>query len=472
MSANPEIDSESFRDRIATAEKSGKRIWLFPQKPKGKLYNARQAVALLLLAFLFFGPFIRFNGEPLLLLNVFERRFIFFGLVFGLQDFYILAIAALSFFIFVILFTAVLGRLFCGWICPQTIFMEMVFRRIDYWIDGNPRNQKKLDRADWGINKLSRRILKHFIFFILSVVICNMFLAYMIGAMKTIELISQPPWANLPAFIAMSILSFLFYGVFAWFREQACTLVCPYGRLQSVLIDSNTVAVAYDYKRGEPRRKLSRSEFTGSAGDCIDCKACVKVCPTGIDIRDGTQLECVNCTACIDACNGVMAKVKRPRGLIRYSSENGISGVREKLFSGRVYVYTAALILLASLTVGLAASRSDIDTIILKALGTSFIEGESNSIRNLYTVKFANKTSQKAKVSLRLKSPPGGSLTMVGDDIAVEAQETAESAFFVDFPREKLFSGSFLIIIEVLKDNEVIDEKTTSFAFTSQGGKP
>lgn len=471
MPADPEIDSESFRDRIATAEKSGKRIWLFPQKPKGKLYNARQGVALLLLAFLFSGPFIRLGGDPLLLLNVFERRFVFFGFVFGPQDFYILVIATLAFFIFIVLFTAVLGRLFCGWICPQTIFMEMVFRRLDYWIDGNPRNQKKLDRAPWGISKISRRILKHAVFFILSVLICNMFLSYIIGAEKTIELISRPPWVNLSAFAAMSILSFLFYGVFAWFREQACTLVCPYGRLQSVLIDSNTIAVAYDYKRGEPRRKLSRNEPANNAGDCIDCKACIRVCPTGIDIRDGTQLECVNCTACIDACNSVMAKVKRPRGLIRYSSENMISGAGKKLISGRVYVYAAAMVLLVSLTVGLTASRSDLDTVILKALGTTFIEGQGNSIRNLYTVRVINKTSEKVNVSLRLKSPPGGTLSMVGDDIVIEARETVESAFFVDFPGDKLLSESFLIVIEVLKNNQVIDEKMTSFAFKNQSGK-
>ncbi|MCK5124668.1 MAG: cytochrome c oxidase accessory protein CcoG [candidate division Zixibacteria bacterium] len=457
------MDKESFRDSIATADPKGRRLWVYPGKPKGRLYTARSIVAYALLAFFFITPFLKFNGHPIILLDVLERNFIIFGLIFKPQDFYILVLVALTLLVFIVLFTAVFGRLFCGWVCPQTIFLEMVFRRIDYWIDGRPGQQKKLDKAPWGFKKIFKRFLKHSIFMGVSIIICHFSLAYIIGIDGTLALVTQPPWNHSTGFIAMITFCFLFYGVFSWFREQACTLVCPYGRLQSVLIDSNSIIVAYDYNRGEPRGKYIKGKENNSLGDCIECQACVRVCPTGIDIRNGTQLECVNCSACIDACNSVMRKTKRPEGLIRYTSENSLSEVTKPKSTGRIIVYSVVLILLLSLSLSLLTARTNIEAIILRAPGSLYFEGDNNAIQNLYTVKLSNKTFEEIPLSFRLKEPTDGTLSMVSGMIVLEPEEITESAFLVDFPRKQLFGSSVMITIEVISRDEVIDEITTSF---------
>lgn len=457
------MDTESFRDKIATADTKGKRIWVFPNKPEGRLYTYRSILAYCLLAFFFIAPFLHLNGHPLILLNILERNFVLFGLVFRPQDFHIIVLAALSLFVFIVLFTAVFGRFFCGWVCPQTIFLEMVFRRIEYWIDGSPGKQKKLTNASWGIKKISKRFLKHSIFFGISIVICHYFLAYIIGVNKTVALATQPPWNHFSGFFPMLIFCIVFYGVFSWFREQVCTFVCPYGRLQSVLVDSNSIIVAYDYKRGEPRGKFVKGAKNSNLGDCIDCQACHRVCPTGIDIRNGTQLECVNCTACIDSCNSIMLKIKRPEGLIRYTSENRLSGVKKPIFTGRIIIYSIVFTLLLSLTVGLLLTRADIETIILRAPGSLYYEGDNNTIKNLYTVKMNNRTSEEIPISFRLAAPAGGSLAMIAGEIVVKPEEITESAFFVEIPPRQLHSSAIMITIEVVSGNTVIDEITTSF---------
>jgi len=457
------VDTESFRNSIATADKKGCRIWVYPTKPKGRLYNARSIVAYFLLAFFFIAPFLKISGHPIILLNILERHFIIFGLIFKPQDFFIFVLVALSMLVFVVLFTAIFGRLFCGWVCPQTVFLEMVFRRIDYLIDGNPGQQKKLDKAFWGFKKIYKRLLKHSIFIAISLIINHFFLAFIIGMDSTIDLISQPPWNHSSGFIAMMVFTFLFYGVFSWFREQACTLVCPYGRLQSVLIDSNSIIVAYDYKRGEPRGKYVKNNPNSDLGDCIDCRACVKVCPTGIDIRNGTQLECVNCTGCIDACNNIMKKTNRPEGLIRYTSENRLLGAKKQKITGRLVIYTAVLTLLLSLSISLLTARTKIEATILRASGSLYYETENNTIRNLYTAKLTNKSFEKTPIIFRLKAPPNGSLSMVAGEIILESEQITESVFYVDFPENQLHGTSIMIIIEIVSGEVIIDEITTSF---------
>lgn len=399
----------------------------------------------------------------MLLLNILERQFVIFGLIFMPQDFHLFVLALLSFVVFIVLFTAIFGRIFCGWICPQTVFLEMVFRKIDFWIDGNPSQQKKLASAPWGPAKLFKRIFKHGLFIILSLVICNYFMAYIIGAGRTIEIVTHSPIHHPAGFVAMMVLSLLFYGVFSWFREQACTIVCPYGRLQSVLIDSNTIVVAYDYKRGEPRGKLASGVRSEGNGDCIDCYACLRTCPTGIDIRNGTQLECVNCTACIDACNDIMKKSNRPSGLIRYSSESKLSGEKKKKFNGRLIIYSIILTFLLSLAIGLLGSRSIVEAIILRAPGTLYFESENDAIKNLYTVKLTNKTFKPLSVEFRLKSPAGGKLSLVGNEIVLKPEQITETALFVDIPRQYIFNNSIMIVIEIVVEGKVIDEITTSF---------
>ena len=318
-------NNDHFRDQISTVDKSGNRVWIYPKKPTGKFTKYRIWLSYFYFIILFGLPFIKINGEPYILLNIIERKFIIFGLHFGPQDFYLFAIAMLIFLVFIILFTVVFGRLFCGWVCPQTIFMEMLYRRIEYAIDGDYHAQKKLDAADWNSDKIIKRVSKQVIFFGIAVLISNTFLAYIIGLDEVIKIIKEPISLHTGGFIAMIVFSFIFYIVFARLREQVCTTICPYGRLQGVMLDNKSLVVAYDFVRGEPRGKIQKNKtifqpaavtadvaeedyFTSvqsKLGDCIDCKLCIHVCPTGIDIRHGTQLECVNCTACMDACDDV-----------------------------------------------------------------------------------------------------------------------------------------------------------------------
>ena len=311
-------DQEHFRDSIGTINEEGKRSWVYPKKPVGKRYEYRKLVSYVLLIFLFGAPFIHINGNQFLMFNVLERRFNIFGFPFWPQDFHLFVIIMITGVVFVVLFTVAFGRLFCGWICPQTIFMEMVFRRIEYWIEGDRGKQMRLDKMPWNAEKLRKRITKWSIFFIISFLIANVFLAYLIGSERLIQYITDGPANHVGTLISLLIFTSVFYFVFAWFREQVCIIVCPYGRLQGVLLDNKSIVVAYDHKRGEKeagRAKFKKSEDRAATGkgDCIDCAQCVQVCPTGIDIRNGTQLECVNCTACIDACNQMMEAVNLPK---------------------------------------------------------------------------------------------------------------------------------------------------------------
>src|SRR5690606_5213797 len=306
---------QSFRDKVATVDKSGKRVWIYPHKPSGKLFNARTILSVIYLIVFFALPFIKYNGQPIFLLNIIERKFILFGQIFWPQDFFIFGLGMVVFIVFIALFTLVFGRVFCGWACPQTIFMEMVFRKFEYWIEGDAPRQKMLNKAPWNTEKIVKKFSKWIIFWLISFLIANTFLAYIIGIDELKKIITEPVSEHMGGFTAIVIFTSVFFFVYAWFREQVCTAVCPYGRMQGVLLDRDSIVVAYDYVRGEPRAKFKKNKER-TQGDCIDCFQCVKVCPTGIDIRNGTQLECVNCTACIDACNHMMEAVGLPTGLI------------------------------------------------------------------------------------------------------------------------------------------------------------
>ena len=301
------------------------------------------------------------------------------------------------------------------------------------------------------------------IFFAISFVIGNTFLAYIIGIDALRDIVTDPPLQHVAGLVAMIIFSVLFYGVFAWFREQACTIVCPYGRLQSVLLDNNSILVAYDKKRGEPRAPMGRNQQRAGVGDCVECNACVAVCPTGIDIRNGTQLECVNCTACIDACNRTMRKVSLPEGLIRYSSENGIKGGKTFQITGRIVIYSVVFTILTALLSFLMITRTDVETTILRTPGGLYQETEDGMIRNLYSVKVVNKTHNPVPVTFRLKAPAGGTITMVGPEVTVAPDGLAESALFIDIPARQLFAPSTLVTIEIVQDGEVIDEINSAF---------
>lgn len=405
-------EEEIFRDRIATVDENGKRIWVYPKKPAGWYYDKRKLVSYVLLIVLFVIPFIKVEGEPFMMFNVTKAKFILFGQIFWPQDLYIFALALIIGVVFVIFFTIIFGRLFCGWICPQTLFMEFVFRQVEYWIDGDFTHQRKLDKAPWTNEKIFKRILKHTIFLIISFAVANVFLAYIISADELWKIISEPISQHIVGFIALVAFTIAFYFVFARLREQVCTTICPYGRLQGVLLDENSMVIAYDYVRGEKeagRAKFRKNEDREELGkgDCIDCNQCVLVCPTGIDIRHGTQLECVNCTACIDACDHMMESVGLPKGLIRYESEKGIKEGIPFRFTTRIKAYSIVLVVLLTTMFTLLITRQDFNTRIMRQRGTTFQTTEDGQVSNIFEIYILNKTRKTYDITLKLEGDHG-----------------------------------------------------------------
>ena len=468
--ANSEKD---FRDKVSTVDSLGRRIWIYAKKPFGKYYNRRKVVGYTLLLLLFVMPLIKVHGEPLLLFNVLQGKFIIFSLVFTAQDMHMFALTMLILMVFIVLFTVVFGRLFCGWVCPQTVFMELVFRRIEYFIEGDAQQQIKLNKSPWTSKKIVKKISKHFIFFAIALVIANLFLSYIIGVEEVYKIIKDPIVNHLSGFASMIIFSLLFYGVFAFFREQVCVAVCPYGRLQSVLLTSSSVVVIYDWIRGEPRGKMKKlktdpssfnSESPAVLGDCVDCNLCVKVCPTGIDIRNGTQLECVNCTACMDACDQVMSKIGREEGLIRYDAYDNIGKVKQKLIDSRVMAYTAVLALLLLLQSFLLLNRSSAELVIQRTSGVLFQRNDDGTISNLYNYQIINKTSHLiSDLELKIKEKKA-LIKEIGIVNDVAMQETATGSFFIIIPENELTGHKNEITIELYIENELIDKITTNFS--------
>lgn len=464
MSVTQFKPDDSYRDSIATVDAEGHRVWLYPKKPVGRLYNLRKWLSYGLLALLFAGPWLRIGGLPVLMLNLPARRFIIFGQIFWPQDFFILLLASLTFLVFIILFTVVYGRAFCGWVCPQTIFLEMVFRRIEYWLEGDAPQQKALDRAAWTWNKIWRKTTKHALFLVISFLIANTFLAYIIGTEELVRIITDSPAEHLGGLTSMVLFTGVFYAVFARFREQVCTIACPYGRLQGVLLDKDSLVVAYDYRRGEQREKLRKNQVR-TAGDCIDCHQCVQVCPTGIDIRNGaTQLECVNCTACIDACNRMMDLAGLPQGLIRHASVNNIAeGTRFRL-TGRVKAYSAVLVLLLAVLTGLLVSRSNVQATVLRTPGQLFQKTPQGTITNLYNISVINKTNAPYPLTLRVLEPAQGRISLVGGQgLKLPAQGIVEGVFFAELPRTALHRTNQPLRIGLYSGNRLIAETSTKF---------
>ena len=462
-------ENEVFRDSIATVDSEGKRSWVFPKKPSGRFYKYRSYVSYFLLAFLLAAPFIKINGNQFLLFNVLERKFNIFGFPFWPQDFHLLVISMITGVVFVILFTVVFGRIFCGWICPQTIFLEMVFRKIEYWIDGDRGKQIRLDKQPWNAEKIRKRLLKWFIFFIISFMIANVFLAYLIGGDKLISYITGNPLDNISTLIALLIFTSVFYFVFAWFREQVCIIACPYGRLQGVLLDNKTINVAYDHKRGE--REEGRSKFKKNEdrealgkGDCIDCKQCVVVCPTGIDIRNGTQLECVNCTACIDECDHIMESVGLPKGLIRYASEDNIAKKKPFQFTVRMKGYSAVLFILTGILIGMLFLRNDVEATILRLPGQLYQHKENNIISNVYTYKVINKTSKNIKdISYKILSHKGKIELVSHSNFMVPKRGLAEGTLFIEINASALKGDKDKLEIGVFSGDKLIETTSTNF---------
>ncbi|MBG9378121.1 cytochrome c oxidase accessory protein CcoG [Panacibacter sp. DH6] len=455
-------EEESFRDHLATVDKKGKRNWIYAYQPKGRLYNIRTVLSIFYFL-LFFGlPFVHLNGRPLFMFNIPQAKFILFGKVFWPQDFFILGLGMVTFIFFIILFTASFGRLFCGWACPQTNFMEMMFRKIEYLIEGDAAHQKILAKEPWHSKKVVKKLLKHVVFYLLSFIIANFFLAYIIGIKDLEKIITEPVSQHVGGLTAIMIFSGVFYGVYAFFREQACTVVCPYGRLQGVLLDKNSMIVAYDYKRGEPRG-VDKKNSEVQHGDCIDCFQCVKVCPTGIDIRNGVQLECVGCTACIDACNNIMEKLGKPHGLIRYASENSIANGEPLKYTPRMKMYTALCGLVVIILSAILFTRKDIDTTVMRTPGILYQERGTDSISNLYNIKLANKTLDELHVTVKLEDAQG-SVQLVGKPyVNVAGEGQGSGSFFVVLPAKNITARKTAVKLGLYQGDKKITAITTSF---------
>jgi cytochrome c oxidase accessory protein FixG len=338
--------------------------------------------------------------------------------------------------------------------------MEMVFRKIEYWIDGDGPQQRKLASAPWTLNKISKRTFKYFIFYLISFLIGNTFLAYITGSDHVIKIVREPINNHLGGFIAMIIFSGIFFFVFAYLREQVCIAICPYGRLQGVLLDANSIVVTYDHVRGEPRTKLSREKISG--GDCIECKQCLYVCPTGIDIRNGTQLECTNCTACIDACDDIMAKINRPKGLIRYGSYNGILSGNKKIWTSRVKAYSLLLVLLISILGILLGTRGNIELTVMRTPGLLFQESPDGKISNLYNFQLANKTNKPIPVKM-VTTTKGASIKMIGTLALLPEAEVSKGSFFIYLPKSKLTDRKTEVNISIMQGDKILTSITTNF---------
>ena len=460
------VEAETFRDSVGTMDTTGKRKWVYPRKPKGKYTNYRLLVSILLLIIYFSIPFIKINGNPVLLINIIERQFYILGQPFYPQDFFILALGAITSLVFIILFTVAFGRIFFGWICPQTIFLEMIFRKIEYAIEGDRNKQIRLDNQAWDSEKIWKRSLKWFSFMLISLIITHIMFMYIVGYEEVFNIMQQGPFEKPTNFLVMVLFTAAFYFVFAWFREQVCTMVCPYGRLQGVLIDKETINVLYDYKRGENRSKWKKGEDRRAAGkgDCIDCKQCVVVCPTGIDIRDGLQMECVNCTACIDACDEVMVKVGLPTGLIRYASEREIEEQAKFKFTTRMKAYTVVLAILTGFLGFLLYNRGEMEAKFLKQPGSSFFIRDGK-ITNTYNYTFLNKSNETKTVIIKIIEPKNGEITSsAANRIILKRDAMIKGTVNVSFPESQIKLSKQNLTLGVYDMNgELLDSYTTYF---------
>lgn len=456
------LEHDSFRDHLSTVAEDGKRKWVYPTKPKGKWFKKRTAVAIFFYAIFFILPFVYVKGRPVFLFNFPEGKFILFGFAFWPQDFFIFGLIMMAGILFIAIFTNAFGRIFCGWICPQTIFMEMLFRRVDYLVLGDAQKQRLLGKAKWTGEKIKKYSLRYGIYLILSFIIANTFLSYIIGVEELKKIITEPLSMHIGGFSAIVIFTLVFFSVYAFLREQVCTNICPYGRLQGVLLDKNSVIVAYDYKRGEPRAKYKKGSYEG-LGDCIDCNQCVNVCPTGIDIRNGTQLECINCTACIDACNFIMEKIDRPKGLIRFDSENNIAeGIRFK-FNTKLKAYSAVLAVILVAITALLITRKNVDGTLMRTSGMLYQERGTDSVSNLFNIKLTNKTMHTYAIDLKPENFTGR-IEMVGKNlIEIKPEQQIAATFFIVMPRKAIAERKQKVKISLFNKEEKVNTMTSTF---------
>ena len=442
---------------LTTLDRDGKRRWMYPRVSKGRFLTLRRVVAYVLIAIFTVIPYIKIGDVPFVMLDVVHRKFIIFSYTFFPTDGILLAILLVSFFLSIFFITAVLGRVWCGWACPQTVYMEFLYRPIERLLSGTSGKGGMPTKtvAGWRI------LLKYVLFFVVSCYLAHTFLAYFVGVDALWGWIFGSPFEHPVAFLVMAVTTFLMMFDFAFFREQLCIIACPYGRFQSVLLDRNSLIVSYDTNRGEPRGKMVRRKSTQAdgedvslpvMGDCIDCTMCVQTCPTGIDIRDGLQFECVSCTQCIDACDVIMDKVGKPRGLIRYSSQAAIEGEKTRMLRPRIIVYPLIISLLLTAFVFAFSSKQHVYVKELRQVRVNYIAQPDGSILNVKQFKIINRDDE----------PRSYRLAFVNPNIRLESEELpitilpGESAVVntrIYTPQSMFTKGRYKTTIEITDDN-------------------
>jgi cytochrome c oxidase accessory protein FixG len=446
-------------DSVTTINQDGSRYFIHPSDVSGRWTTIRRLAAGLLIGIYIALPIVPIRGNPAVFLDVLHRKFHLFGVTLMFQDLWLLffLISGLGFSLFLI--TAIFGRIWCGWACPQTVFLDHVFRRVERFIDGDASARRQLDDASWTAGKIVKRIVKHAIYFLLAALIAHLFVSYFFSLPEIYAMIHHSPLENWGIFVFVLAMSSALYFNFAWFREQFCIVMCPYGRLQSALIDDNSIVVGYDEVRGEPRGKPSET-----TGDCVDCRRCVQVCPTGIDIRQGLQLECIACTACIDACDEVMVRLERPKGLIRHDSLNALTGKAFQFFRPRLFLYL--FFALAGATV-FALSVGQVTPVILSILrmtGSPYIRDEA-MVRNNFYLRLANKRSTPGTFTVALQSPKTGlqSTGATSQPITLQPGEEIQEPLILTLP-DADFRKAFDVDVQIRgKDGQLETSRTIPF---------
>lgn len=450
------LSDQDFRDRPNNIDATGQRKWINAKQPQGKWYLRRNFVGYTLLFFLVVAPFLKINGHPFMLLDILNRKFFLFGQMVFAEDTYILALVMAVTVVSIVLFTVVFGRVWCGWACPQTLFLELIYRKIEFLFNGNGRNSKKR-RGPSGASQI-QTLVKHTIFILISIFFTNVFLMWFIGPQQLFEIVTEPVGIHLAGFSLMLALSGFYYWIYAHFREQVCTLFCPYGRIQGVLLDNNSISVIYDYKRGEPRNSKVKE-----GGDCINCLQCVSVCPTGIDIRDGSQLECIHCAACIDECNLVMKKINKPYNLIRYDSVQGVENGERKLFNARSVAYIAVLVVLMGILAFTVGRRTTIDVTLWRMQGTLYQQLDSETYSNIYQIMFLNKGNEPLELTLRLLNIPNGEVSIADEKVVLPANGKMKEALIIKLKKSALTGKETECKIGLFRGDELKETVTTNF---------
>lgn len=437
--------------------RDGRRNFVHPADVKGRFVRLRYVVFAALIAIWALLPWVQVGGKPALYLDVAARRFYLFGGTYNSQDFWLVFFLLSGVGLTLFFATTVLGRVWCGWACPQTVFLEGVFRRIERLVEGNRQARLRRNAAPMSIDKLWRKALKHLLFAVAALGVSHIFLSFFVSMPSMLSMIGASPSAHPGAFTWMAVTSVILYGNFAWFREQLCLIVCPYGRLQSVMTDRDSLVVGYDALRGEPRGKVKDA----SAGDCVDCGRCVVVCPTGIDIRNGLQLDCIGCTACIDACDEIMTKLKRPTGLVRYDSLNGLEHRPRRWLRPRVFLYAGVVALWAVGAFFAFRSHVSFEANLLRLRGAPYhvlnAQTEDATVRNLFQVHLVNKGPDEARFEIEAIQVDGHEVTLSADALALPSLSDREIAIYVDVPRERFEQGQ-VVRVRVRRVDEVPGE--------------